>query len=146
VAEKKRSETKAEYDERLRTETEESENIIIEFENNKSQQISAFLKEAQEIIQFAYSNKVGSAKAGSDVNGVINAGIRLLKTSPNDSTTRDFIILISDGVDNVKKPLNEIADNVRVLLVNNSGSKCRLGIDVVELDNLSRMEEYIFNK
>jgi len=145
MAEKMRSETKVEYDRRLRTETERFVKDSIEFEKNKSQRLSIFLKEAQEILQMAYSDKVATAIVGSDVNGAINASNRILKTMYNDSATKNFIALISDGVDNIKHSLNKVPDNIKVLLVNNSGSKNHLGIEIVELDNLSRMEEYIFS-
>jgi len=142
---KERSETEAEYNEQIKTEAERFAKDSVKFENDKSQRLSVFLKEAQELLEIAYSDKVASAKVGSDVNGAINAGYRLLKTMPNDSATKNFIVLVSDGVDNIKHTLNKTSDNVRVLLVNNSGSKNHLGIELVELDNLTRMEEFIFS-
>lgn len=143
---KKRSETEAEYNERAKKDAEQLEKKYSEFEEDKSKRLFSFTKEVQSILEVAYSDKVASAKIGSDVNGAINAGSRLLKTTPNSPTTKNYIALVSDGVDNVKRSLNEVPDNVEILLINSSGSKNRLEIGVVELDNLSRMEEYIFSK
>lgn len=146
ISGKARSETGTEYQERIKMGMKQNANDSIMFEKNKSQCTSIFLKEAKDILQSAYSEEVATARVGSDVNGAINAANRLLKTIPNDSITQNFIVLVSDGVDNIKNSLNEISDNVEILLINNSGSKCHLKIDVIELDNLARMEEYIFNK
>jgi hypothetical protein len=142
---KKRSETKAEYDARLNADKERFAEVTANFEQEQSKRISMFLAETQQILEIAYSDKVATAKAGSDVNGAINAGSRLLNLMPNDTATKNYIVLVSDGVDNIKNGINRVQDNVEVLLVNNSGSKNHLGIKVVELDNLIRVEEYIFS-
>ncbi len=141
---KKRSETNTEFYERYNLETMKFKKDSTDFERSNSQKLSVFLKEVQEIIKIAYSDKVAKSKNGSDVNGAINSGTRLLNII-NDSAAKQYIILVSDGVDNIGKPLSKVPDNVEVILVNNSGSKCRLETEVIELDNLTRMEEFIFS-
>jgi len=141
ITDKMRSETKLEYSERLKKMATDS----MAFEKDKSQRLFTFLEEAQKIIQVAYSTKVITAKRGSDVDGALNAGMRLLKTVSIDSDTKKYVVLVSDGVDNIGKKINGIPDNVKVLLVNNSGSKNHLGDEIIDLDNLTRMEEYIFS-
>ena len=145
MAGKKRSETKDKFKKREKTESDQFKKDSVEFEKGSSKRLAIFLKEAQNIIQTAYSDKVATAKAGSDINGAINTGNRLLKTIPDDSDTKLFIALVSDGVDNIGKTLNEVPENVKLLLINNSGSKNHLDTKMVELDNLIHMEEFVFS-
>lgn len=141
---KKRSETSSEYQERYNMETMRIKKDSSEFERSNSQKLSVFLKEVQEIIKIAYSDKVAKSKTGSDVIGAINSGTRLLSII-NNSTAKQYIILVSDGVDNVGKELHEVPDNLKVILVNNSGSKSQLKTKITELDNLTRLEDFIFS-
>ena len=141
--EKKRSETNAQYIKRC----EDYKKDEIDFDSNYNINIAAFLEEAEKIISAAYSNKVATKNPGSDIYGAINSATRILKTIPDGVNTKKVIVLLSDGVDNIGKALNEVPPDVKILLINNSGSRTKLKNEtaVIELDNLARMESYIFN-
>ena len=83
-------------------------------------------------------------KNGSDVNGAINQAIRVLQASEDGSST-SYIILVSDGCDNVGKELQPIPDNTELIVVNTNVTKHQYG-DLVsrEFVNLQQAMKYIF--
>ena len=94
----------------------------------------------------------GPKKRGTDYSdciGSINAGIRSLATSLNDSLHFRSLLLISDGeqsnrYDTPKHKLGEIPVDVTVVTVNHSGSKNNLLKGrTIEIDNLDRAQEHI---
>ena len=139
---KKDYETKSDYDKQKNDKLKKYRYDSVLFENRKAEKLSVFQKKAQEIIDVAYSYGVANNRRGSDVNGAINAAIRLLRSNPN--ATVNYLILISDLVDNVKKPLKEIPDNVTIIMVNESVSNHQFGDRVTELANLEVLEDFLF--
>jgi hypothetical protein len=142
-------EPKSQYDTRVKQWEEEHlqyQTDSIKFCNNRQIIMSDWLEKVQELVDIAYSEKIANNKRGSDVFGATNAAIRALKTVPQNSIVKKYIVLVSDGHDNIKKTLDSISDDIELLLVNNSGSKSSFGINALEFDGLSRMEEYVFKK
>ena len=100
--------------------------------------------EIASIQDLAYSDFVAQQSRGSDVNGAINQAIRLLRASDGDFE-RSYIVLVSDGVDNVGTPLNTLPDSIELLIVNANDSKHQYG-DLVskEFVTLTQAFNYIF--
>jgi len=100
--------------------------------------------EIASIQELAYSDFVAQQSRGSDVNGAINQAIRLLRASYGDFE-KSYIVLVSDGVDNVGKALNTLPDSIELLIVNANDSKHQYG-DLVskEFVTLTQAFNYIF--
>jgi hypothetical protein len=129
--------TQAEYNREKGEKTKAFVNDSIAFANR----LSSFKRKAQEIIQAAYSDQVAKNSRGSDINGGINLGVKLLSISKAPIA---YLILVSDGVDNVGKPMVNIPDNIQILLVNHSVSPHQLKLKA-ELGNLEQLEDFIVN-
>lgn len=113
---------------------------------NKMKQ--GFFAECQTMIDAGYARK----KPGedySDVIGSLNAAIRSLATVHVDSIHFRSILLISDGEQDLPpgsepKTLNPIPDDVRITMVNHSGSKnSAVAGRAAEVDNLDRALEMV---
>ncbi|MDH6357802.1 hypothetical protein [Parabacteroides sp. PF5-9] len=139
---KKDYETQAEYNKEKDKIMSEFIADSIAFEKSRLERLSSFREKTQEIINEAYSDRVAKNSRGSDINGAISLGVKLLTTS---NASISYLILISDCVDNVKKPLVEIPDNIQIILINNSVSNHQLGDKIkMELSNLEQICETIF--
>lgn len=105
---------------------------------------ASFAAECRKLRTQAYSNKVATTTNGSDVNGVINQSVKLLQTSGTD-TRKSYIILVSDGCDNVGKELCKLPPNIEVLMVNTNTAKHQYGDSISkEFANLKQAYKYIF--
>lgn len=102
-----------------------------------------FLSDCQAMIDAGYAKK----KPGedySDVIGCLNAATRSLATVSSDSIHFQSILMIGDGEQDLPpgsepKTLNPIPDDVRIVMVNHSGSKNNVVAGrAVEVDNLDR--------
>lgn len=115
-----------------------------EYDDCRDSTVTAFSKECIPILEAAYSDFVAKQKNGSDVNGAINQAIRMLQASEDGSST-SYIILVSDGCDNVGKELQPIPDNTELIVVNTNVTKHQYG-DLVsrEFVNLQQAVKYIF--
>ncbi|MBQ9587687.1 MAG: hypothetical protein IJR26_07510 [Bacteroidales bacterium] len=100
--------------------------------------------EITSIHELAYSDFVAQQSRGSDVNGAINQAIRLLRAS-DGGFEKSYIVLVSDGADNVGKPLNTLPESIELLIVNANNSKHQYGSMVSkELVTLTQAFNYIF--
>lgn len=108
---------------------------------NKKKQ--AFLSDCQAMIDAGYAKKK-PGEDWSDVIGSINAATRSLATVPSDSIHFRSILMIGDGEQDLppgseQKTLNPIPDDVKIVMVNHSGSKKNvLAGRAIEVDNLDR--------
>lgn len=84
--------------------------------------IGAFSRDCEKICNIAYSDEVAKHKNGSDVNGAINQAIRLLRASEHQ-TDFSYIILVSDGCDNVGRELSYFPRSTELLIVNSCIAK-----------------------
>lgn len=108
--------------------------------------ISKFSQESATLTEMAYSDFVAKQKNGSDVNGAINQAIHLLQASLHGSE-KSFIILVSDGCDNVGKELKELPSNMELLIVNTNDSRHQYDHIVSrEFATLGQASNYIFIK
>lgn len=115
------------------------------YDRIKEGAINQFSTECEIIVSSAYSNHVAKQQKGSDVNGAINKAIRLLRAS-EQMDEQSFIILVSDGCDNVGKQLHSLPKDVELLIVNSNVSKHHYE-DIVskEFVSLKQAQKYIFN-
>lgn len=115
------------------------------YDRKEAETINQFSSECDLIVSAAYSNSVAKQQKGSDVNGAINKAIRLLCASEQQDG-QSFIILVSDGCDNVGKQLHSLPNDVKLLLVNSNVSKHHYE-DIVskEFASLKQAQKYIFN-
>ena len=106
--------------------------------------VSLFAADCSRITKLAYSDIVAKTKKGSDVNGAINQANRLLKASLQDCQCA-YIILVSDGCDNVGKELKSWPETTELLIVNTNVSKHHYS-DLVshEFVTLRQVSNYIF--
>ena len=106
--------------------------------------IDHFRDECAMLCKIAYSESVARPKRGSDVNGAINQADRLLSAS-QIAGEASFIILVSDGCDNVGKKLTSLPPSTELLIVNSNVSKHQYG-DLVskEFVTLKQAINYIF--
>jgi len=108
---------------------------------NKRKQ--ALISDCQAMIDAGYSKKK-PGEDWSDVIGSINAATRSLATVLADSIHYRSILMIGDGEQDLPpglepKSLNSIPDDVKIVMVNHSGSqKNVLSGRAVEVDNLDR--------
>lgn len=107
--------------------------------------IGMFSRDCERICNIAYSDEVAKQKKGSDVNGAINQAIRLLRANEQQSDF-SYIILVSDGCDNVGTELAFFPQSTQLLLVNSNVAKHQYG-DIVEREfvTLGQASNYIFN-
>lgn len=104
-----------------------------------------FNRESNRIREFAYSDAVANQKKGSDVNGAINQACRLLRASESGAQ-ESFIILVSDGCDNVGKKLEPLPHTTELIIVNTNVSKHQFNDAVSkEFVTLKQAVNYIFN-
>jgi hypothetical protein len=102
-----------------------------------------FLSDCQAMIDAGYAKKK-PGEDWSDVIGSINAATRSLATVPSDSIHFRSILMIGDGEQDLppgseQKTLNPIPDDVKIVMVNHSGSKKNvLAGRAIEVDNLDR--------
>lgn len=87
-----------------------------------SDSLREFSQDCSVVSEAAYSDAVAHQKRGSDVNGAINQAGRLLRASKNGADI-SFIILVSDGCDNVGKELLQLPQSTELLIVNSNVSK-----------------------
>ena len=107
--------------------------------------IEKFTKDCEKICRMAYSNEVAKQKNGSDVNGAINQAIRLLRASEHQ-TDFSYIVLVSDGCDNIGKDLTPIPESTKLFTVNTNVAKHQYGELVSkEFVTLKQATNYIFN-
>lgn len=107
--------------------------------------IGMFSRDCERIYNIAYSDEVAKQKNGSDVNGAINQAIRLLRANEQQSDY-SYIILVSDGCDNVGKELAFFPQSTQLLLINSNVAKHQYD-DIVEREfvTLGQASNYIFN-
>ncbi len=115
------------------------------YDKKQEEAINQFSVECDIIVSNAYSDSVAKQPKGSDVNGAINKAIRLLRAS-EQADGKSFIILVSDGCDNVGKQLHSLPHDIELLLVNSNVSKHHYE-DIVskEFVSLKQAHKYIFN-
>lgn len=130
----------AKYNELL----EAANNNDYEYKKSVEEAREAFAEESNAIVASAYSDEVAKRKRGSDVNGAINKANKLLRASNNDSEC-SYIILVSDGCDNVGKTLLDFPPNTELVIVNSNVSKHQYGGLVShEFVTLKQAIKYIF--
>lgn len=107
--------------------------------------IGTFSRDCERICNIAYSDEVAKQKKGSDVNGAINQAIRLLRANEQQSDY-SYIILVSDGCDNVGKELAFFPQSTELLIVNSNVAKHQYE-EIVEREfvTLGQASSYIFN-
>jgi len=107
--------------------------------------IGMFSRDCERICHIAYSDEVAKQKNGSDVNGAINQAIRLLRANEQQSDY-SYIILVSDGCDNVGKELTFFPQSTQLLLINSNVTKHQYD-EIVEREfvTLGQASSYIFN-
>lgn len=107
--------------------------------------IGTLSRDCERICNIAYSDEVAKQKNGSDVNGAINQAIRLLRANEQQSDY-SYIILVSDGCDNVGKELAFFPQSTQLLLINSNVAKHQYD-DIVEREfvTLGQASNYIFN-
>ena len=138
-------ETRIEYTKRVNMANEKFISDSIEFEKGKTARFSKFRDDVQSLLRLAYSEQVARNRKGSDINGAINLGIRLLNSIPKFDVCENHLILVSDLVDNVGKSIVPDTDNISITSVNRSFSKHNLGgLVTKELGSLDQIFEYIF--
>ena len=115
-----------------------------EYKKRLEEALEAFAAESDAILASAYSDEVAKQKKGSDVNGAINKANRLLRASNIDSEY-SYIILVSDGCDNVGNTLLDFPLNTELVIVNSNVSKHQYGGLVShEFVTLKQAIKYIF--
>ena len=100
--------------------------------------------DCKDLLSKAYSDAVASDFAGSDIHGAINQACKLLQSNNSSSNSPSYIILVSDGVDNVGKILKPLPDDIQLLIVNTNSVKHQLQLDVVEYATLNQAINHIF--
>ena len=106
--------------------------------------VDQFSSDCSLVTDLAYSNYVAKQKNGSDVNGALNQASRLLSAS-RENGAKSFIILVSDGCDNVGKELKELPENTELLIVNTNVSKHNYNNMLTrEFVTLNQASNYIF--
>lgn len=106
--------------------------------------IENFSSECQVVIEAAYSDAVALQRNGSDVNGAINKAGKLLRASAQEGV-HSYIILVSDGCDNVGKELYKLDTNTELIIVNSNVTKHQYQEYVSkEYVTLNQVFNYIF--
>lgn len=81
--------------------------------------LEEFSRKCLIVRDLAYSDAVALQKNGSDVNGAINQAIKLLRASAQEGI-HSYIILVSDGCDNVGKEQEELSPGTELIIVNSN--------------------------
>ncbi len=107
--------------------------------------ISKFSNECMSILESAYSDAVALQRNGSDVNGAINKASKLLRASTREGV-HSYIILVSDGCDNVGKELYNLDAHTELIIVNSNVTKHQYQEYVSkEYVTLKQVFNYIFS-
>lgn len=107
--------------------------------------LGEFSSECLAIVESAYSDAVALQKNGSDVTGAINQANKLLRASTQEGI-KSYIILVSDGCDNVGKELDKIDTNTELIIVNSNTAKHQYQEYVSkEYVTLKQVYNYIFS-
>ena len=123
----------------------EKESELSTYHSKLSEAFEDFSAQCDLVVGDAYTDFVAKQKRGSDVNGAINQAVRLLHGS-SGNLGPPYIILISDGCDNVGKELTSDVADAAIILVNSNVSKHSYGDMVVkECVTLRQVSNYIFN-
>lgn len=139
-SEKKGYEMMSKYEEK---ETEYS-NSMKAYNDRLKAAINNFIHESATLREKAYSDFVAKQINGSDVNGAINQAVHLLQASLHGSE-KSYIILVSDGCDNVGKELKELPPNMELLIVNTNVTRHQYdNIVSREFATLRQASNYIF--
>lgn len=122
----------------------ENEKTLETYNESLANTIAKFDSDCSKINSLAYSDYVAKQKKGSDINGAINQAIHLLRTNEQQSD-HSYIILISDGVDNVGKKLKDFPQSVELFIINSNVAKHQYE-DIVsqEFVTLRQAIDYIF--
>lgn len=122
---------------------------LLDYKELLNKKKNVFLENCQEMINAGYAPKNPSDDF-SDVIGSLNAATRSLSTVPSKHNYFRYILLISDGEQDLPpgsepKTLNPIPGDITLIIVNHSGSKnsCVKG-RAIEVDNLDRALNIIF--
>lgn len=123
----------------------ESEQLEEKYTQDLVNAIESFSRDCSNVIDLAYSDDVAMQKKGSDVNGAINQAIRLLRAN-EQQTDFSYIILISDGCDNVGRELSYFPQSTELLIVNSCIAKHQYEELVSrEFVTLKQVLNYIFD-
>ena len=79
-----------------------------------------FLLRVKMLLHTAYN--LGGSQWWSDIFGSTNIAIRTLNNMSRDDFKK-YVLFVSDGVDNVRNPLDTIPSDIKILLVNGHSSK-----------------------
>lgn len=125
---------------RLKAENEAKQDA---YRANLAKAIDAFSSESAAIVKAAYSDAVAKEKRGSDVTGAVNQASHLLRSS--DVSGKSYIVLVSDGCDNVGKELAPISPNTKLIIVSSNVAKHPFG-DIVlkEYVNFRQVKSFFF--
>lgn len=113
-----------------------------EWEHKKDSLLSIFEKDCSMICKTAYSSEVAKQKQGSDIYGALNLSFRMLNASERQGG-RNIIVMVSDGVDNVNKPLNEIPSTTEIYIVNGNVAKHNFKT-TREFVTMKQVEDHLF--
>ena len=121
----------------------ENEAKMDAYRTNLAKAIDEFSSESAAIVKAAYSDAVAKEKRGSDVTGAVNQASHLLRSS--DVSGLSYIVLVSDGCDNVGKELVPLAPDTKLIIVSSNVTKHPFG-DVVlkEYVNFRQVKSYFF--
>lgn len=125
--------------------TEKYQTDSLSYSSSLVDAIGILSRDCERICNIAYSDEVAKQKNGSDVNGAINQAIRLLRANEQQSDY-SYIILVSDGCDNVGKELAFFPQSTELLIVNSNVAKHQYEEFVErEFVTLGQASNYIFN-
>lgn len=121
-----------------------NDSTIIAYRTALDSAITEFSHNCETICESAYSETVAKHKKGSDVTGAINQAIRLLRAN-QDKYDFSYIILVSDGLDNVGKQLDDLQSS-KLFIVNSNVSMHQYA-DIIskEFVTLKQSFNYIFS-
>lgn len=121
----------------------ENEAKMDAYRANLAKAIDEFSSESAAIVKAAYSDAVAKEKRGSDVTGAVNQASHLLRSS--DVSGPSYIVLVSDGCDNVGKEPAPLAPDTKLIIVSSNVTKHPFG-DVVlkEYVNFRQVKSYFF--
>ena len=113
------------------------------YRTNLAKAVEEFSREAAGIVKTAYSDAVARETKGSDVTGAVNQAAHLLRSS--DISCKSYIVLVSDGCDNVGKELSPISPDTGLIIVSSNVTKHPFG-DIVlkEYVNFRQVKSYFF--
>ena len=106
-------------------------------------ELEDFRNQCMKIVSTAYSERISGPYKNSDVNGAVAQAVKLLEGSATPQS-KSFILMVSDGVDNIGKEQPSLPVGVELLLVNGSTSDHSLAYVTRELATLPQAESIIF--